>query len=234
MQSFVQLYSANKLKELRKKSNITQDELAEMLSKLKKEREEELFKSGIIKKKSNTNITRQTISKYELGNLEMSLDIIYDLTKIFNIPINIFFPTFHANENYKETHNIITKNEKKKTTGNYFSINLKFIREKKGLSQNKLASMIGVNQTTIARWEDNNRTPSIDNAIDVSNVLNVPLSELLNRDLRLQKKVKSVSSNITEFQTKNGINVTVGHDTALSIDDLLEIQSQLEKYINKD
>ncbi len=41
---------------------------------------------------------------------------------------------------------------------NYFSKNLKFLREKRNLSQNKLAEIIGVNQTTIARWEDDNRT----------------------------------------------------------------------------
>lgn len=66
----------------------------------------------------------------------------------------------------------------------YFSTNLKHLREKKGLSQNKLGNMIGVNQTTIARWEDDNRVPTIDNAIDVANALNVPLPDLLGKDLR--------------------------------------------------
>ena len=67
--------------------------------------------------------------------------------------------------------------------GNYFSKNLKFIREEKKLSQNKLAEMIGVNQTTVARWEDDNRTPNLDNAIDVANVLNIPLPDLVGKDL---------------------------------------------------
>lgn len=66
----------------------------------------------------------------------------------------------------------------------YFSTNLKYLREQKGLSQNKLGNMIGVNQTTIARWEDDNRVPTIDNAIDVANALNVPLPDLLGKDLR--------------------------------------------------
>ena len=72
--------------------------------------------------------------------------------------------------------------------GNYFSTNLKYIREQKGLSQNKLANMIGVNQTTIARWEDDNRIPTIDNAVDISEKLNIPLPELLGKDLRLKQK----------------------------------------------
>ena len=65
----------------------------------------------------------------------------------------------------------------------FFSTNLKYLREKKGLSQNKLAEKIGVNQTTIARWEDDNRIPTIDNAIDVAEALNVPLPDLLGKDL---------------------------------------------------
>lgn len=66
----------------------------------------------------------------------------------------------------------------------YFSSNLKYIREKKGLSQSKLAELIGVNQTTIARWEDDNRVPTIDNAVDIANVLKISLPDLLGKDLR--------------------------------------------------
>lgn len=72
----------------------------------------------------------------------------------------------------------------------YFSKNLKFLRELNNLSQNKLAEKIGVNQTTIARWEDDNRTPTVDNAVDVSEVLNIPLPELLGVDLSIEENYK--------------------------------------------
>ena len=67
---------------------------------------------------------------------------------------------------------------------NYFSTNLKKIREKKGLSQNKLGNMVGVNQTTIARWENKEIAPSIDNVEELANALNIPLPDLLGKDLR--------------------------------------------------
>lgn len=73
--------------------------------------------------------------------------------------------------------------------GNYFSKNLKYLREQKKLSQNKLAEMIGVNQTTVARWEDDNRTPNLDNAIDVSETLKIPLADLIGKDLSNSNKV---------------------------------------------
>ena len=67
---------------------------------------------------------------------------------------------------------------------NYFSTNLKKIRENKGLSQNKLGSMVGVNQTTIARWENKEIAPSIDNVEEISKVFDIPLFKLLGEDLR--------------------------------------------------
>ena len=73
---------------------------------------------------------------------------------------------------------------------NYFSTNIKFIREQKGLSQNKFGELLGVNQTTIARWEDENRIPTIDKAIDISLKLNIPLNDLLGRDLRIKAEDK--------------------------------------------
>ncbi len=78
---------------------------------------------------------------------------------------------------------------------NYFSTNIKFIREQKGLSQNKFGELLNVNQTTIARWEDENRIPTIDKAIDISLKLNIPLNDLVGRDLRIkeQKKKKQLS-----------------------------------------
>lgn len=105
--------------------------------------------------------------------------------------------------------------------GNYFSSNLKYIREKKGLSQNKLAQKIGVNQTTIARWEDDNRVPTIDNAVDISEALNIPLPELLGIDLRLQEKPKKTIFN------KDGIEIIVAHNGELDDKMLLEINNLL-------
>lgn len=64
-----------------------------------------------------------------------------------------------------------------------FSKNLKFLREKKNLSQNRLAELSNVNQTTIARWEKEEVSPSLDNIIDIANVLNISIADLTGRDL---------------------------------------------------
>lgn len=64
-----------------------------------------------------------------------------------------------------------------------FSKNLKFLREKKKLSQNKLAELANVNQTTIARWENEEISPSLDNIFDVADALNISVANLTGTDL---------------------------------------------------
>lgn len=64
-----------------------------------------------------------------------------------------------------------------------FSNNVKLLREQKHLSQNKLAELANVNQTTIARWENDEISPSLDNIIDLANALNVSIGDLVGTDL---------------------------------------------------
>jgi transcriptional regulator with XRE-family HTH domain len=46
-----------------------------------------------------------------------------------------------------------------------------------------------VNQTTIARWENEEISPSLDNIYDVANVLNVSIANLTGRDLTDEQPV---------------------------------------------
>lgn len=71
----------------------------------------------------------------------------------------------------------------------YFSKNLKFLREQRKLSQNKLAELSNVNQTTIARWESEEISPSLDNIYDVTNILNISIADLTGRDLTDEQPV---------------------------------------------
>lgn len=66
----------------------------------------------------------------------------------------------------------------------YFAKNLKYIREKLGMSKNNLAKKMGVNQSTITRWEKGEMGITIDNAYELSLLLNIPLPELVGKDLQ--------------------------------------------------
>lgn len=106
---------------------------------------------------------------------------------------------------------------------NYFASNLKFLREKQGLSQNKLAEKVGVNQTTIARWETEEIKPSIDNVEQIASALNVSLPDLL----------------ITNLKFDNGILVDVDSDTiqipvlgTIKAGTAIEAQQNILEYID--
>lgn len=66
---------------------------------------------------------------------------------------------------------------------NYFSENLKYLRTKKGLSQNRLAELAKVNQASINRWESKEMSPSLDNVNDLANALDVSVGDLLGERL---------------------------------------------------
>lgn len=86
---------------------------------------------------------------------------------------------------------------------NYFSKNLKFLREQKKLSQNKLGDLANVNQTTIARWENEEMAPSIDNVIELSKIFNIDLADLLGRDLQLNEDRKQLTEKEEMEMLKN-------------------------------
>ena len=62
-------YIGNKIRELRERKNLTQEDLAEYL-----------------------NTTSQTISRYEIGDRKTNQDILFKLAEFFKISINDFFP----------------------------------------------------------------------------------------------------------------------------------------------
>lgn len=66
---------------------------------------------------------------------------------------------------------------------NYFSKNLRYLRENKGITKVELSKKINVNQSTISRWENEIIGATIDNALDVANYFNVSMADLVGRDL---------------------------------------------------
>lgn len=65
----------------------------------------------------------------------------------------------------------------------FFNKNLKFLRTQKGLSQEKLAQMIGKDRSSITYWELGKSEPTIDNVIKISGALNVPIYDLVGKDM---------------------------------------------------
>lgn len=75
--------------------------LNEKLIKLRKERGLSQEKLGF-----SINVTRQTISKWELGQTSPDLSKLIEISKYFNIDINVL-----TDDNYSLTQNLINENE---------------------------------------------------------------------------------------------------------------------------
>lgn len=59
---------------------------------------------------------------------------------------------------------------------------LKALREKKGMSQAELASVLDVAQQTVASWERENSSPNYDVLLKIAAFFHVSTDELLGRD----------------------------------------------------
>lgn len=62
---------------------------------------------------------------------------------------------------------------------NNFSKNLKELRIEKGLSQQELAQILNVTQSTVAKWESGDREPNFSILIELSNYFNISTDILL-------------------------------------------------------
>lgn len=64
---------------------------------------------------------------------------------------------------------------------NYFSKNLKYLREKKGIEQQELADELKVPRSTLSCWENDLRTPKIEQIQEIADYFNVNM-DIISRD----------------------------------------------------
>jgi transcriptional regulator with XRE-family HTH domain len=59
------------------------------------------------------------------------------------------------------------------------TLNIKIIREENNLTQQELAEILGVSQSTVAMWETNNSLPRADKLPAIAKALGCTIDELL-------------------------------------------------------
>jgi len=81
-----------------------------------------------------------------------------------------------------------------------FGNRLKNIRTEKGIKREELASLIGTSSAIIGRYERNERTPSIDIAMNIAKALNVSLdflagdTSVLVKDKEVLQRIEDISN----------------------------------------
>lgn len=73
---------------------------------------------------------------------------------------------------------------------NNFANNLKHIRVQNGLTQEQLGKILEKDYSTIGKWENGTRSPIMEDVIKLSEFFNIPLQDLIGKDLKeFSKKI---------------------------------------------
>ena len=71
---------------------------------------------------------------------------------------------------------------------NYFPDNLKFLRIQKGMTQDELAKKMDKDYSTIGKWELGQRNPVMADIIRLSDIFNVSVQNLVEKNLRIKNE----------------------------------------------
>lgn len=84
---------------------------------------------------------------------------------------------------------------------NNFAFNLKHIRQSKGMTQEQLGKLMGKDYSTIGKWENGTRSPIMEDLIKLSDILNVDIKDLINKDYSLENS-KTVAQDYSKTFTQ--------------------------------
>ena len=86
------------------------------------------------------------------------------------------------------------------------------LRKKNGLSQDELASKLGISRQSVSKWERAEASPDTDNLICLAKIYGVSLDELLSSD----ESVDDIAKDVKEHQNKDEIKID---NNAISLTD---------------
>lgn len=92
----------------------------------------------------------------------------------------------------------------------FFGDKLKNEREKKGWSQEYLATKIHVSRQSVSKWETGKNYPSIGVIIDLSDLFGITIDELLRSDGELKEKIIQDSKRSTDLNWKSYLLTSLG------------------------
>lgn len=88
------------------------------------------------------------------------------------------------------------------------------IKKKHNLSQEELASMLGVSRQAVSKWERSESSPDTDNLIELAKIYNITLDELLNGDeaIDLINENKDANAQSMDNNENNGNGIYIEDD----------------------
>lgn len=109
---------------------------------------------------------------------------------------------------------------------NYTNANVKFLREQKNIPQSKLAEDLKIDQSTLAKWENNTRQITLEWAIKLAEYFNIFVGDFISKDLRISNEnlnKNKYDDKIKEIETNTGVKISYSSDKPLTQEDYLAI-----------
>ncbi len=69
---------------------------------------------------------------------------------------------------------------------NFLSTNIKFLRQKNGLTQEDISKIVGKSRVLVSQWESDEREITTEDIIKLSDYFNVPMDLLVGKNLRIK------------------------------------------------
>lgn len=82
--------------------------------------------------------------------------------------------------------------------------NIKRIRKEKGLTQSELGRKLGISQTMIVQYESGRRNPKIETVQKIANALQVPISEIYERNSLSKDNLSDIGKRIAFYRKQCG------------------------------
>jgi len=102
----------------------------------------------------------------------------------------------------------------------YFSVNLKKIRRKKGISQTEFAKIFGLTRAAVGAYEEGRAEPKLDKLLEIARYFGLSLDELISSEVFLDKE--NIQKKIIELNSEKVIPFVPLSDKKKYINSLLE------------
>lgn len=115
-----------------------------------------------------------------------------------------------------------------KNNKNFTNINLKYLREKKGISQTKLARDLNIDTSTIAKWENNTRQITLEWAIKLANYFNIDVGTFISVNQITNTSYTPTDEDYKKILKEKGLMDDNNYINEENLDKLLKIAEMID------
>lgn len=121
-----------------------------------------------------------------------------------------------------------------KENKNYTNTNVKYLREKKGISQTKLAKDLNIDTSTIAKWESNTRQITLEWAIKLANYFDMDVGNFISVNQITNTSFKASDEDYKRILKNKGLMDEEENIDEENLNKLLKIADMIEGISKKE